>query len=748
MAQTFLGRLVLALQDNMSGKAKTTAASVNRSLNSIEKSAKALGDAPWGASFQQQLNKLGASRRELNEINTSWTRLQNTIKNQGLNKALAGSQIRAWKIATLSHLSQVRAGWKETEQSARRTARAVKESFTKPALVAMGGYTGAYLAGVGIREGFTAGSERRREQFRQDMASLTEAEKAQIDARATDLSQRYPSISKTDVMEMGRVSRSMMGDTERGLAVLDRMVQSFVTLQSTKGGEVAIREVTGFLRGLDNLGVNKNGAEGVRQVNEMIEAMVKASQIEGADFDAGTFWSFAKRSKVAGPALEQEFLAITPALMQDLGSDTVGNMLAMAFKAFVLEAVGSAGGKKYLAERSRIGLRDENGLIDSELFGRNPIDWTRKYLVPALEKDGVDMSNETAVSKAVGKLSGNTNATGLLGRFITQAEQIDRLKMLYDQAMGIGASDLASTNDPFVAYKAFKSAMSDLSAAVLPMETIAKGLNGIAGAVKSLAQAFEDGDPLARAGVVGGAAVGVGAPAFFLSKAIYGLITAGTNLNAAAVMLERAAIAQGGGALDGKGGKKGGWLGWLAAAGKAFGIGAAAGVTVEALSGTPGDTMEAKVANQRKYRKMLERMFGVGQVTSDQVRAEAMGWNKDQFSSGTYLRDLRSTIPSLNSAPHSLAAPFENATTGMNAAKSEPDLSGVVSDAERAGAEMKSALSVDAKPNVDTGSIDAAIVKARDLLSVLQQAGSAVSGVSSSTDAEMRRSMSDYGVTP
>lgn len=737
MAQTFLGRLVLSLQDNMSGKAKTTAASVNRSLNSIERSAKQLGGTAWGVGFQQQLNKLGASKSELNQINSSWNRLQNTIKTKGLNKALAGSEIRAWKTATLSHLSQVRNGWKETEQHARRTAKTVRESFAKPAMVAMGGYTGFYLAGVGIREGLIAGSERRREQFRQDMASMTDAEKSMIDAKATDLSQRFPSISKTDTMEMGRVSRSMMGDAERGTAILENMVRALVVLQSSKGGAVAVQELTGLLRGMDNLGVNKNGAEGVQMVNDLIEAMVKASQIEGADFDAGAFWSFAKRSKTAGPALSPEFLAIAPAIMQDMGADSAGNALAMGFKAFVLEAVGSAGGKRYLKERSRIGIRDENGLIDDDLFGKNPIAWTQKYLVPALIKDGVDMGNETAIAKAVGKLSGNTNATGMLTRFITQAEQIDRLQRLYGESMGIGASDIAATNDPFVAFRAFKQSMADLSAAVLPMDGISKGLTGMAGAIKSLAKSFEEGDPLARAGVIGGAAVGVGAPAFFLAKAVYGLITAGTNLNIAATALQRAAAMQAGGdILDGKSGKVGkavGIMGWLAAIGKAVGVGGTLAVTADVLGDTPGSTMADKVDAQAQQRHALERMFGINQVTSDQVRNQTMWGAPAQVS------------PFKRFMLGDAANPGSSFKDSM---RIDAGISGLKQDAAQAGEEMQRSLSPTAKPEVDTSSIDNALTKARELRSILGGIVSAATAAGASMDREMRRTTSDYGVAP
>ncbi|MHA6684203.1 hypothetical protein [Mesorhizobium sp. A556] len=210
----------------------------------------------------------------------------------------------------------------------------------------------------------------------------------------------------------------------------------------------------------------------------MVDAATRAAQVD-PDFDPAGYFNFARRTKVAGPALSQDFLARASVYMQDLGADTAGNSLAMMFKAFVLEAVGSAGGKKYLEERDRLGIRKNGKLVDREQFGSDPDEWVLKHLIPALKRDGVDMTNDTAVATAVGKLSGNTNATALLTRMITQQEQIQRWLSNKDNAMGLDAAKDVRFEDPFVGWTGFKKSLENLSAALIPIDGINAGLNGL-----------------------------------------------------------------------------------------------------------------------------------------------------------------------------------------------------------------------------------------------------------------------------
>jgi len=719
MARTFIGELILRLQDQMSGKAKSTANSVSASMRQIEASAKRLSSAPWGVGFQRQLDRLKLSGGEMDAVRRSWISLESEIRRRNLTGALKRSEISGWKAATVGHFATVRAEIEKTERRAHRLQRALQMAM-RPAYVALGAYTGVYMAGLGVRFAATAGSSRERELFRQDMANISPEEQQKIAERSRSLSTRYPSINTTDTMEMGRISRNLMGDTNRGLEVLDKMVQAYVTLQSAKGADVAINELSGLLRGLDNLGVNKDGQKGVELVHQMIEAMTRASQIEGLEFDAGKVFQFARRSKVAGPALSPEFLAISPAFMQDMGPDTAGNALGMAFKAFVLEAVGSAGGKKYLQERSRLGIRTDNGLIEPDLFGRNPYEWVKKHLVPALEKDGVNLSDETAIATAVGKTSGNTNATGLLTRMITQQEQIERTIGLYNRAMGTGAADKARYEDPFIAWEGFVKSLQNLSAAVMPMETISAGLNSLTNGINSLSSTLEDNPVLGGLGFAGGLAA-TGYAGYKVGSWAWGLITAGTNLNAAAIALQRAAVAQAGaGVLDGgssKGGIKSG-KGLMASLLGKGGLLAAVGLSLR------GSTDQSRAQAQSDY--------AVSQYWKEK------GWERGpgrRFSKGSSIRQYTSPYNTPAGDIHS-------------GAKSKLGIDQMINDSRQAGGEIEQNLSVTAQPVVDTTSIDVAIGKARTLSQLLNGAAGAAGRANAATDRAMRRNYADYGVAP
>ncbi|HWK14224.1 MAG TPA: hypothetical protein VNS02_07505 [Rhizobiaceae bacterium] len=193
---------------------------------------------------------------------------------------------------TVSALAQGRAEvdrhFKAVEGKARAHASQMS-TILKPGLVMMGAYTTPYLAGVMGMEALTASSERRREIFRQLMANIPEKERNQLFDRAEELSAQFPSVPITAIMSLGRTARNTMGSTERGLQVLERMVEAYVTLQSAKGAYAATSELDGLLRGIDNLGQNSDGEIGVEQTLQLIDALTKASQVEGSLLSRNTF---------------------------------------------------------------------------------------------------------------------------------------------------------------------------------------------------------------------------------------------------------------------------------------------------------------------------------------------------------------------------------------------------------------------------------------------------------------------------
>lgn len=435
-----------------------------------------------------------------------------------------------------------------------------------------------------------------------------------------------------------------------------------------------------------------------------------------------------------------DFLARAPVYIQDMGDGTTGNSLAMAFRAFVLEAVGSAGGKKYLAERDRLGIRKNGQLVDKDLFGTDPDEWVLKHLVPALQKDGIDLSNDTQIAAAVGKLSGNTTATGFMTRILTQHEQTSRWLDLMKGAMGPDAAINARFEDPFVGLAAFKSSMENLASALVPIDTINAGLNSLTNVINRLQKAWGDGDPLAKAGI---AAAGAGAAfgAWKTASAIWGLITAGTSLNAAAVSLQAAAVSLGGAGgadiLGGGGGKKkGSWF-------------------TPITLGLTGLTAFAELAsNYKDYRSQ-----------HPEIQA------RDDARSTQNIRALKSVLDAIvpgRGREYILAG--QRAASGggnplQNAVDNATRLGGgpVVTEAQRVGQEVKDALSVTATPTIDTSSLEQALSLANQFKATLRELMANVNSVSAQSssamsaatqrarqqaDAEIRRSFSDYGVAP
>ncbi len=787
MARTLIGTLLLRLKAEGLGEAKK----VVQTLKDVENTARRMGSAgvgSWGVGFQKQLNALKLSSKDIQDVEKSWIALHESIKSRDIGKAVKRLEVSHWKTQTLAALATQKADldkhFRDVEKKTRSHMFRMAD-IMKAGTVAMGFYTIPYGVGLATREGLTASSERRRELFRQQMAGIPDGEQQKLFDASEATAQKYPSIPITSVMEMSRSAFTVMGDAERAAAVLDSMAASLVVLQSARGTDAAANMLVSMIRGLDNLGANKDGQIGIDQVNDMIAAVSRATQVD-PDFNPGQFFEFARATKVAGPALSMDFLARTPVFMQDMGSGSTGNALAMAFRAFVLEAVGSAGGKKYLEERDRLGIRQGGKLVDSELFGSDPDQWVLKHLVPALQKDGVDLNNDTQVAAAVGKLSGNTTATGFLTRVITQREQIERWLSMMDKAVGLEAAEDVRFEDPFVGFEAFKKAFENLSAALIPIDSINAGLNSLANGINALARIAEDNPALTALGI-GGAAAGtvVGAKAIYdkLGNA-FGLNTAAVALDGSAAALTRAAIALGGsaavdGAIPGDGGGKkpgkpgigsrapllvaGRWSPWVAAL---LTQGSTAdNPYVNADAGERARMREKARADAEAYNRESIPATGRDRVENERsqyekdaaaARANNAGKPDYKDADGRTYREL--------TKPREPAAPREAVLTGINGLTDrvmppstlpngmiESMLSGMdrlKQEANSTGIQVKSSLEVQATPQINLGPLQEAVNLAQRFLALMNQANSAASGAAATTDRQLRRGMADYGVAP
>jgi hypothetical protein len=791
MARTLIGQLLLKLQDDASGKAKVAAGQINAALKSIETNQRRLASAPWGVGFQKSLDALKLNTTEIRTVQRSYDDLRSRMASGGLKKAMQKNEISAWRAATIADLAATRAALLSTERQAARTGRMMQTAL-KPVYVALGGYAGAYMGGLLLRGAAVASGERQREYFRQENAGISERDREIIRQTAIEQSTLLPSVGMTQGMEMFRTARGMFGDVERASQIMPALYKGLVALQSAKGVDVGTGEMIRLLKGIDNLGKNSAGNLGIKDSQSIIEGMVKAAQIEGADLDVGKLFDFARRGKIAAPALSTDFIMTTaPAFMQDMTAEGFGTALSSAYQAMVIGS-NAVASKANLKEQERIGIRGKDGLIGAEVFATNPYQWAKQFLVPALEKSGVDLTNDAAVSQAIAKLSRNTNATGFLTRMVQQMDQTDRLIEQYRNAGGFENVFRARREDPFVATAAFGAAFRDLAAAVGESVTpaVLVGMNAVTDFIRGMSNAIVENPALGTAVGVGSLAAAGGAT-YMVGKAIYGLMTAGTNLNVAALALQRAAVMQGGGGLlgdlAGGGAKKMGWRALLTGLASRW-LPIAAGATV--VGGTAAFIRETSDSVARQNRLPPAKTYDQGRLQNRDNWHRQFGgmhfeggWHRAMAGSGPRpandrgaaipfstprpFQDFRDRPPLIFKTPVEATSPrFDPATRDLNrrathgvhfeggrhrvgagvAPEAGADFSAIKAEADAAGAHVQSALSVTATPIMNTSGIDMAISKARTLLSLLQQVGAASAAAASKVD--VTSAYSDYGVAP
>lgn len=717
MAQTFIGQLVLKLRDEMSGKAKAAAKNLDTSVERIQATARKLNSTSWGGQFEERLRKLGTSAGDIDKLRGAWDSLHTSMTSRNLGKAMQTLEKSNFKTAAISHFGEIATKADEADKAVGRFHSRWKTVVAD--IAAYGGVSAIVYGGINaLRGGINASAEYQRELWRQESANLSTTDRTKIASRADMLTTQYPSAGIVDVMEMARAARNMMGDTDRGLAVLPDLVKGLVALQSAKGVDAAPEELSRLLRAIDNSGKNAEGDLGIKDTREIIAGLIRAAQIEGNEINVGDMWTFMRRAKIAGPGFSTEFLAnIAPALIQDMTAPSAGTALSSAFQAFVIGS-NAVASKKNIAEQVRLGIRKNGKLVNSQLMGENPYEWAKQVLLPALEKDGVDINNDTALSEAIAHLSRNTPATAMLTKMLQQREQIDKTIGLYRNAIGLDAADQAMAKDPLVAWKGFVESWRELATAIQGMPEAIGILNSLTSGLQSFATALRNNDGGAQA-LLAGAGLGGLFGAYKITGMVYGLISAGTNLNAAATALEIAAAKLAGGGVgdlvDGPGKKKAGifskigaFLPWL---GRASVPAGAAVATYEALDSIPREGYESALKDNPNLFVDMER--------DRRLRAEYPGG----FEGGMH-------------------------TVGAGLGPKPGSWDSAVADARNAGQEIQSALNVTATPNVDNAALRETLRLVNAIQAGLQGLGGAVQNATSSVANNLNRSYADFGVKP
>ncbi|MEZ5764902.1 MAG: hypothetical protein R3D69_12025 [Xanthobacteraceae bacterium] len=504
-------QLIIALRDNVSGPAKNAAAALKRvdtaaktagtagakgvqnlaaSLDKVAAAKKKL-DAPFkGLDLAREFGDLKLTRRELQLITKDFEALRGAMRGMKASDALGTFGL--WKTRTIADLRDMRREMQATDRARDRMFRGWRGG-ARFAAGAAGVGGAAYVTGRGVRGTVRAGAVYQREGAREFAAGMTPSESVEAGRLAKNYSAKYPSIDAAQVRDRLRSLRSFTGDFGKGTSLLEGQLQALTVLQSLKGKDNATQELNQFMRGMDVLGKN----EDPKVVSQLTNAFIKAMSVD-PDLNMGQFSQFARKSKSAGAALSNEFLAeIVPTFSQDMGGPELGTALGTE----VSQAISGRGTAKSKSFQRRAGLRNAKGMVDPNLLLSNPYDWINKYAPEAMRRMKLDPAKERDITKFMGDAFSAQTVSNLFTKFITQRDQAERNRRMARDApeMDIVSGKLKEL-DPFVAAEGFMAQLRNLGAELAegPLKSAIPMLNSFTDSIAKLTNRLSENPDLAE----------------------------------------------------------------------------------------------------------------------------------------------------------------------------------------------------------------------------------------------------------
>ncbi|MGF3026712.1 phage tail tip lysozyme [Methylobacterium aquaticum] len=480
-------QVVRAAEADMEARLRTRAqglAAQRAQEEAFQRQLGVMSRAEIAAAATARKNDLAAERQAAAEklrIAREAARAAREAERQAAREATEDSRraAQAAREEARARIAAAREASRAVRQAHRDEAREVAEirrrtrSFGGVAAGAIGLGGGGYVVSQGVRRAARIGADSVREDARDYLGGMSDADSERIKRRALELSMKYRSVDATTFHERLRDTAMSMGSVDKAMQVSDTIAQQHVVLQSLKGKEKALEEGRRFSAALDNLGKNQDPA----QVHRLSDGYLKALGVEGADLDMGSLLQIARKAKSGGGGLSDRFLmGVAPALSMDMGPNELGTAIGTE----ISQLIGGRATKKSKAYQQEIGLRDKKGnFLDRDLIVSDPYRYTLEKLIPKLQAKGINVDNDGAVIEATSKLFSQQTVANLFTKMITQREQYSRKLQQYDAAPGIEAAGKLADKDPYVAAASAMAQMANaaqqLAEPIMPAAT--KALN-------------------------------------------------------------------------------------------------------------------------------------------------------------------------------------------------------------------------------------------------------------------------------
>jgi hypothetical protein len=333
-----------------------------------------------------------------------------------------------------------------------------------------------------------ASSERAREFARYSLGGLSDDEKTEAIAKAGEISSKYPSIGRTEVLEHIRQLRSRLGDFHHAIENVETLTKAQVMLGTIGHGENASEDLEKLVLGLESQGIGAQPEKFKTYLNAFTRAKSLFPDLRGEDFR-----QYMQRANASKYGLSEEYLtSVVPTMMQHEGASNFGVMQASAFSALV----GGRQKKDAKAMMRSYGLLDTNDrLLNESDFIKSPFKWAEANIVPALQKHGISTDEEHRgdLVKVMTQMFSNRKVGEFFASMLVNRSIIEKDSALLQRAKGTEGAEQARREDPFAAWAGVTTQLKDVSTAFIGMKPVIDAMNAAANSLGNIAKTIETG---------------------------------------------------------------------------------------------------------------------------------------------------------------------------------------------------------------------------------------------------------------
>lgn len=521
-------QVILRLVDQLSGPAKQAAQSMRQlviATQALQKSG-GLGLLP------QQIRDASASLRALQADVRSFSSAFRaaTDSARGLSNAMAANRGRSWikdEIAQLRALINL-----EKQYGAGLRSRGGRGLGIGHYGGIYGLAYGAHRVGHGLGVGLRQAGMLQAELSYLDILGISPEQQKRIHEQAKRTAKLVPTVTTAETLRTFREMRYAFADENHAIESMVDMAKFETAISAlvpdASKAEQLRRQTYEMVKSAELRNQIKSPEE-FRRFQDMI---LRAAHASGGIVDPSSIFQAFKYSRGALHGYDDEFTSLfLPEIVQELqtgrgggGRGGAGSSLA-AFKRMFVDQTFAL---KYVPEMLRLGLVDPakvirndkgdiKGLMSGAIIGqdtaaRNPFRYMERYLLPALEKAGVNVKDHAEVVKAIAALGGTELAKQLNQLMLIQREQMEKRAEMTKQVMGVEGSYRRVLWNYNTSLDAMKRQFEDMNANVLKpfLPTLTKLQNALTTfmvGIKSIAENFQkEIETVAPALLIGGAA--------------------------------------------------------------------------------------------------------------------------------------------------------------------------------------------------------------------------------------------------